>query len=840
MGFSNRVILGVIGAAVVITLITIPAVYYSRSGATKRPFTLQDYFNDTIRKKSYNLYWMSDKEYLHKERDGNVYLHNAETKDKYLYLSNATFKKVDATDYWLSGDHKYTAFESNYTKNFRHSYSASYSIYDMTQSTFVTPASLPRMVQYFSFAPEGNQYAYVSNFNIFLNSNVTAEPVQLTHDGKKNEILNGIPDWVYEEEIFASNGAIWWSSTGKFLAFAQFNDTDVQKVEFPWYGSEQYPITVAIPYPKAGSNLTKVKLFVVDTANPTLHSQLAPPASMAGRFVCTTCSLMLTRNTDFKAEVNAVRSQFDPFENLVIFSYFLLSDHILCSVTWATDERVAVQWLTRKQNHVVVAIYDFDGSSWREKEKFEQTSKTGWIGHYMPLPIFFAKDKLSFYKVMSDTQGYKHIHYIKNGKATPITSGKWEVIYISKLTKDAIYFVSNQHERNPVKRNLYKIMLGSSPSTPMCLTCGLHEDRCQYNSAYLSYDASFYRMDCYGQLALYVFASNNSAMQETFVTNNQSLDVIKMANIGVKCLYEFMSVLFGLGPGLPLYTLMDNRGSGAGTELSILEDNKELENLLTEFQMPTMKYGTVKIAGFDMWYQMMLPPDFQKSKKYPLLIDVYAGPCSQSVSYQNKLNWGTYLSSSLGIIVASVDGRGSGYQGDEIMHAIYRQLGTFEVEDQMSAVRKFINMGFIDKDRIAIWGWSYGGYVASMALGAGTGLFKCGIAVAPVAKWDYYDAVYTERYMGKPSENSDSYKNSTVISRAKNFKKVSYLLIHGTADDNVHFQQAAQISKALVEELVDFEAMWYTDKDHSLRGQALHHTYILMSHFLQKCFLNPE
>uniref|UniRef100_M4AAQ8 Fibroblast activation protein, alpha n=1 Tax=Xiphophorus maculatus TaxID=8083 RepID=M4AAQ8_XIPMA len=738
-GFSNRLVLGVIGAAVVITLITIPAVYYSRSGASKRPFTLQDYFNDTIRKKSYNLYWMSDKEYVHKETDGNVYLHNAETKDKDLYLSNATFKKVDATDYWLSGDHNYIAFESNYTKNFRHSYSASYSIYDMTKSTFVTPASLPRMVQYFSFAPEGNQYAYVSNFNIFLNSNVTAESVQLTTNGKKNEILNGIPDWIYEEEVFASNGAIWWSSTGRFLAYAQFNDTEVQKVEFSWYGSEQYPETVAIPYPKAGSNLTKVKLFVVDTANPTLHSQLALPASMAG------------------------------------------SDHILCSVTWATDERVAVQWLTRKQNHVVVAIYDFDGSSWREKEKFEQTSKTGWIGHYMPLPIFFAEDKLSFYKVMSDTQGYKHIHYIKNGKATPITSGKWEVIYISKLTKDAIYFVSNQHERNPVKRNLYKIMLGSSPSTPMCLTCGLHEDRCQYNSAYLSVDASFYRMDCYGQLALYVFA-----------------------------------------------------------KLSILEDNKDLENLLSEFQMPTMKYGTVKIAGFDMWYQMMLPPDFQKSKKYPLLIDVYAGPCSQSVSYQNKLNWGTYLSSSLGIIVASVDGRGSGYQGDEIMHAIYKHLGTFEVEDQMSAVRKFIDMGFIDKDRIAIWGWSYGGYVTSMALGAGTGLFKCGIAVAPVAKWDYYDAVYTERYMGKPSENSDSYKNSTVTSRAKNFKKVAYLLIHGTADDNVHFQQAAQISKALVEELVDFEAMWYTDKDHSLRGQAYHHTYTLMSHFLQKCLLNPE
>lgn len=741
--------LGVIGAAVVITLITIPAVYYSRSGATKRPFTLQDYFNDTIRKKSFNLYWMSDKEYVHKESDGNVYLYNAETKNKSLYLSNSTFEKVDATDYWLSGDHKYIAFESNYTKKFRHSYSASYSIYDTEKSTFITPMSLPRVVQYFAFAPVGNQYAYVSDFNIFLSSNVTAEAVQVTHNGKKNEVLNGIPDWVYEEEVFASNGAIWFSSKGKFLAYAQFNDTEVQKVEFSWYGSGQYPQTMTLPYPKAGSNLTKVKLFVVDTSNPSLRSQLAPPASISG------------------------------------------GDHILCSVTWATDERVAVQWLTRKQNHVVVAIYDFDGSSWTEKEKFEQASKTGWIGHYMPLPIFFAEDKLSFYKVMSDTQGYKHIHYIRNGKATPITSGKWEVIYISKLTKDTIYFVSNQHQANPVKRNLYKVMLGSSPSTPQCLTCNLQEDRCQYNSAYLSVDASFYRMDCYG-------------------------------------------------PGLPLYTLMDNRGSGAGKVLSILEDNKDLENILTEFQMPTMKYGTIKIAGFDMWYEMMLPPNFQKSKKYPLLIKVYAGPCSQSVSYQNKLNWGTYLSSSHGIIVASVDGRGSGYQGDELLHAIYKRLGTFEVEDQMSAVRKFIDMGFIDKDRIAIWGWSYGGYVSSMALGAGTGLFKCGIAVAPVAKWDYYDAVYTERYMGKPSENSDSYQNSSVTSRANNFKKVSYLLIHGTADDNVHFQQAAQISKALVEELVDFEAMWYTDKDHSLGGRAYHHTYTLMSHFLQKCLINPE
>uniref|UniRef100_A0A671YH73 Fibroblast activation protein, alpha n=1 Tax=Sparus aurata TaxID=8175 RepID=A0A671YH73_SPAAU len=712
----SKVMWGVVGAAVVITLITIPAVYFSESGGAKRPYTFEDYFNDTIRWKSFNVYWISDKEYLHKDRDGNLFLYNAETKQQSLYLSNSTFAQVDASGYLLSGDYKYIAFESNYTK-VRNSL-----------LMFLLVAHQNQLTAFFVFQ------AYITDYNIFIKSNVNAETVQVTHNGKKNEIQNGVPDWVYEEEVFASNGAIWWSSTGKYLAYVEFNDTDVHKVEFSWFGSEQYPETVIFPYPKHPHVLSDVK-------------------------------------------------------NLVTFCCLLLSDHILCSVTWPTDERVAVQWLTRKQNYVVVQIYDFDGSNWREKQKFEQTSKTGWVGHYVPLPIFFAQDNLCFYKVMSDAKGYKHIHYVKDGKATPITSGKWEVIYISKLTKDAIYYVSNEYQGIPVKRNLYKVMIGSSPSAPQCLTCSLNEDRCQYNSAYFSSDASYYRVDCYG-------------------------------------------------PGLPLYKLMDNRGPGA--DLGVLEDNKDLENILSEFQMPTMKYGTLKIAGFDLWYQMMLPPNFKKSKKYPLLIDVYGGPCSQRVDYRFKLNWGTYLSSSQGIIIASFDGRGSGYQGDAILHAIYKRLGTFEVEDQMTAVRKFIDMGFIDKDRIAIWGWSYGGYVTSMALGAGTGLFKCGIAVAPVAKWEYYDAVYTERYMGTPTDNSDSYKNSSVMARAKNFKTVNYLLVHGTADDNVHFQQAAQISKALVDEQVDFEAMWYTDKDHGLRGSAMRHNYALMSHFLQKCLLNPK
>uniref|UniRef100_A0A6Q2YZT1 Uncharacterized protein n=1 Tax=Esox lucius TaxID=8010 RepID=A0A6Q2YZT1_ESOLU len=714
MGCS-KVIWAVIGAAVVIALITVPmAIYLKRQdGLPKRPFTLEDYFNDTIRYKIYNLRWISDYEYLHKTRQGNIMLHNAETGNFVEYISNKTFEQVHATDYIISADRKYICFESNYSKQWRHSYTASYSIYDYDTSTFINPVNIPQLVQYFSWAPTGNKLAYVWNYNVYLKLNATAEAIQVTHNGKENKVLNGVPDWVYEEEVFSSNEAIWWSPTGKFLAYAEFNDTEVHAIEYSLYGYGQYPKTMVVPYPKAGSTNPKAKLFVVDTTNPSKRTQVVVPDSIGA------------------------------------------GDHFLGSVTWVTDERIAVQWTKRKQNHVVLQIYDFDGNKWNEKQHFEQISKTGWVGQYTPLQPMFAEDNISFYKVMSDAYGYKQLHYVKD--ATAITKGRWEVIYISKLTKDTIYYVSNEYQGRPGQRNAHTVLIE---------------------------EEAFYTYLCI--YFVYPFLSSP---------------------------VHFPSQYFKI-------------------ELLVLRDNRDLEDMLKDFLMPTMQ--------LDLWYQMMLPPKFQKNKKYPLLIDVYGGPGSQKADYRYRLNWGTYLSSTEGIIVASFDGRGSGYQGDKIMHSIYQRLGTFEVEDQITAVRKFIDMGFIDKERIAIWGWSYGGYVTSMALGSGSGLFKCGIAVAPVCKWEYYDSVYTERYMSKPKENEESYTNSTVTNRAKNFKSVDYLLVHGTADDNVHFQQSAQISKALVDQQVDFEAMWYTDKDHGLQGSAYHHVYTHMSHFLQKCLVKPK
>uniref|UniRef100_A0A8C1N193 Fibroblast activation protein, alpha n=1 Tax=Cyprinus carpio TaxID=7962 RepID=A0A8C1N193_CYPCA len=595
----------------------------------------------------------------------------------------------------------------------------------MESREFLSKVQIPPVTQLLVWAPVENKLAYVWNYNIYLKKNATAEAVQVTHNGKVNKILNGVPDWVYEEEVFASNEAIWWSPQGKYLAYLQINDTGVHNIEYSLYGNDQYPTTVFIPYPKAGCVIPRARLFVVDVENPSRQSEVLVPKSVG------------------------------------------VGDHYLRTVTWVTDERLAVQWLPRRQDSVLLQIYDYDGTNWKETSV---RINNYMVLTYFPAAPYFAANNMSFYKVMSNDNGYKHLHYVEAVKK------KKKKLFFQN------FHIHTCHSEIFLEKHIslaLRISISKSGhSAPECLTCSLYQDRCQYNSAYFSLNASFFRMDCYG-------------------------------------------------PGLPLFTLMDNRGPAK--EIQVLEDNKKLEKILTtELLMPTIKRIRIKATII-----CQLPnPHFTEKK--------YGGPASQNTDYVFRLEWATYLCSTEKVIIASFDGRGSGFQGDELMHAIYGRLGTYEVEDQISAVRKFIEMGFIDKDRIGMWGWSYGGYVTSMVLGSGSGLFKCGIAVAPVAKWDYYDAVYTERYMHRPEENTESYKNSTVTDRAKNFKSVQYMLVHGTADDNVHFQQAAQISKALVENQVDFEAMWYTDKDHGLSGKARYHLYAHLNHFLQNCFAEKK
>ncbi|NXE46567.1 DPP4 peptidase, partial [Casuarius casuarius] len=736
---------------------------------SRKTYTLQNYLNDDYTYKTYDLQWISGNQYLHETANGDIRLFDADsgTSEKSSEVfSNTTLDKYKATTVLLSPDQKFALLQYSYTKLWRHSYTASYYIYDFNTSSILDDKLLPTDIQCISWSPVGHKLAYVWGNNVYVKASPTTEAVQITKNGEENKIFNGIPDWVYEEEMFGTHSALWWSPSGNFLAYASFNDTEVPLMEYSFYSEDtlQYPKTISLPYPKAGAKNPAVQFFIVDTQSlPAFNStEISPPE-----------------------EINS-------------------GDHYLSVVTWVTDERICLQWLRRIQNFSVLAVCDFASATgnWtcpKEKQRTEE-SKTGWIGYFQPSVPYFTPDNTTYYKVFSNAMGYKHIHYI-NGSEAPIaiTEGEWEVTSIEAVTSNFLYYISNENGGMPGGRNLYKVLLESSPSSTKCVSCDLNEERCQYYSVSFSEDAQYYQLVCYG-------------------------------------------------PGLPMSTL---HRSSDDNVIRYLENNTELDNSLKDIQMPSKEIGSISVAGYDLWYQMILPPHFDSSKKYPLLLEVYAGPCSQKVDNVFRINWATYLASTEQIIVASFDGRGSGYQGDEIMHAINRRLGTYEVEDQIAAARKFSEMSFVDKDRIALWGWSYGGYVTSMVLGSGSGVFKCGIAVAPVSSWQYYgitfcsffitDSIYTERYMGLPTEsdNLQNYNSSTVMARAEKFKQVDYLLIHGTADDNVHFQQAAQISKALVDAEVDFQAMWYTDKDHAISGQAHKHIYTHMSHFIKQCFSLP-
>uniref|UniRef100_A0A8C4V425 Fibroblast activation protein alpha n=1 Tax=Falco tinnunculus TaxID=100819 RepID=A0A8C4V425_FALTI len=593
-------------------------------------------------------------------------------------------------------------------------------------SGFVTENQLPHKIQYISWSPVGHK--------LVKDIYVPLAPIKITSDGKQNTIFNGIPDWVYEEEMLATKYALWWSPSGKYLAYVQFNDSDIPVIEYSYFGEDQYPRKIIIPYPKAGAKNPTIKVFIVDTTN----TEASGPKEV---------------------------------------------DHYFTWLTWVTDSRICVQWLKRIQNFSVLAICDFKGDSntWDcpENQQHIEESQTGWAGGFFVSTPYFTSDSSSYYKIFSDKNGYKHIHYINGSNAIQITRGKWEAIYIFRVTNDALFYSSNEFEGYPGRRNIYKISIGSKPIRKQCITCNLRKERCQYYTARFSERSKYYALICYG--------------------------------------------MYSMG-------------------LRVLEDNWELQSALQEIKLPKEEIKKLEVDGITLWYKMLLPPQFDRTKKYPLLIQVYGGPCSQNVKETFSISWITYLASKEEIIVALVDGRGTAYQGDKILHAVYRRLGVYEVEDQISAVKKFIEMGFIDEKRIAIWGWSYGGYVTSLALGSGSGVFKCGMAVAPVSSWEYYASIYTERFMGLPveSDNLEHYKNSTVMARAKNFQNVEYLLIHGTADDNVHFQNSAQIAKALVNAQVDFQAMWYTDQNHGIPGLSSKHLYTHMTHFLKQCFSLSE
>jgi dipeptidyl-peptidase 4 len=280
----------------------------------------------------------------------------------------------------------------------------------------------------------------------------------------------------------------------------------------------------------------------------------------------------------------------------------------------------------------------------------------------------------------------------------------------------------------------------------------------------------------------------------------------------------------------PVYRLINAEGK----LVRVLEDNNALRKKIDGYKLGAIRFIKVKGQEAMLNGYMITPPAFDSSKKYPVLMYQYSGPGSQEVADRFPLGnfWWHQLLASKGYIILCVDGTGTGFRGEEFAKKTYLQLGKYESDDQIAVAKNIGAWSFVDKNRIGIWGWSYGGFMSSTCLFKGNEVFKAAIAVAPVTNWRYYDNIYTERYMRTPQENPSGYDNNSPEKMAEKLKG-KFLLIHGTADDNVHFQNAAILVNELVKAGKDFDSEYYPDRAHGISGgNTRFHLYSKMTQFL--------
>lgn len=625
-------------------------------------------------------------------------------------------------DYILSPDEKLILIQTETKPIYRHSFTAVYYIYNVKNNK-MEPLSNNGPQQVPLFSPDGNQIAFVRNNNIYLVKLLFGNSEsQVTKDGEYNHVLNGIPDWVYEEE-FSFNRAFDFSADSKMIAYVRFDESAVPMFSFPWYKGlapektsyATYPGAYEYKYPKAGEVNSKVSVHTYDIKS---H---------------------VTRKMDLQID----------------------SDGYIPRIKFTSDpEKLAIMTLNRHQNRLDLYMANPRSGLCKVaiRDEAEQYIKES------------AYSNIKFYPehivMMSEKDGYNHLYLytIAGNLVKQITKGQFEVTSFLGWDQKANVFYYASNEGSPLRTAIYKID-GKGKKTKLSTRSG-----------------------------------SNSAIFST----NQKYYINTFSNISTPT----------------LITLNDNRGK----ELTTLLDNSKLKAQTAQLNMPQKEFFTFRTSsGVELNGWMMKPANFNANKKYPVILHQYSGPGSQQVidrwgigSFGDGGLFEAYMCDK-GYIMVCVDGRGTGGRGAAFEKCTYLQLGVKEAEDQVETARYLGTLPYIDGKRIGIWGWSFGGYNTLMSMSDGSGAFKAGVAIAAPSDWRFYDTVYTERFMRTPKENAEGYDAGSAIKRAPQLKG-SLLLIHGTADDNVHYQNCAEYSEALVQAGIQFDMQVYTNRNHGIFG----------------------
>lgn len=633
-------------------------------------------------------------------------------------------KSIDS--YSFDKNEKKILIATNSNSIFRHSFTAQYFIYDIpskTVNSFTTNA-----IQEPTFSADGTKIAYAFENNLYVHDLSSGVKIQITQDGQKNKIINGITDWVYEEE-FAFVKAYDWNVTGTKIAYIKFDETEVPEFSMDMYNEGLYPTQTVFKYPKAGEKNAIVSLHIFDLKSGTTKK---------------------INLGDYK-------------------------DFYIPRIKWTNDAAIlSVQVMNRHQNNLDLHFVDANAGTTKIVLNEKDAAYVDITDN-----LTFLKDNSFIWT--SEKDGFNHIyHYDKSGKLKKqITSGKWEVTNYYGFDEKSGMIYYQSVENGSINRDVYAV-----------------------------------KVDGKSKVRLSSKTGTNSA---TFSPN-----------------FQFFINTYSSATSAPMYTLNDSK---SGAIIKTIVSNEAVEQKLAKYDVTPKEFfvlTTEKGHQLNAW--MIKPKDFDPNKKYPVFMYQYSGPGSQQVdnAWNSTDDYWFMMLAQQGYIVACVDGRGTGFKGAAFKKCTQKELGKYEVEDQIDAAKVIGKYNYVDASRIGIFGWSYGGFMSSNCLFQGADVFKMAIAVAPVTSWRYYDSIYTERYMQTPQENASGYDNNSPINHVSKLKG-NFLLIHGTADDNVHVQNTMKMVEALVQANKQFDWAIYPDKNHGIYGGKTRlQLYTKMTNFIKE------
>lgn len=637
-------------------------------------------------------------------------------------VKNTMGCKIDGfDDYVLSPDGKRMLIQTKTERIYRRSFKADFYIYNI-ESRRLDRLSDGDKQQIPTWSPDGQQVAFVREGNIFLVKLLydNAE-IQVTKDGKFNEVINGLPDWVNEEE-FGFNSALTFNADGTMICWIRYDESKVKTYSLEMYKGmkpakeeyDTYPGFYSYKYPKAGEDNSTVSAWSYDIKSHKINRLQVP--------------------LDADGYMPRIKPTNDPMR-IVVYTMNRHQDD-LC--LYAVNPRSTVAQLIIKE-HVDKYVRE------------EAMEGVKFVGDKILLP--------------SDRSGYTKLYiYNMNGQ-------------LQRTIGDGNYDITSVYGYDPKTGDVYyqaaalgatdrQVYVTHKNGKTVRLT-----DREGWNTAFFSGDFQY-------------FVNTWSDYNTPYVFTTRTRE---------------------------------------GKLINTIEDNKAVKQLVSDYgfcKREPFSFTTSEGVVLNGW--MVKPKDFDANKKYPVIMHQYSGPGSQQVTNSwsaGSMGQGGAFDSYLaqeGFIVVSVDGRGTGGRGSEFEKCTYLNLGNLESKDQVETALYVGSLPYVDKDRIGIWGWSYGGFNTLMSMSEGRGVFRAGVAIAPPTNWKYYDSVYTERYMRTPKENPDGYATNP-IERAPKLHG-ALLICHGTADDNVHPQNTYEYSEALVQADKDFRELFYTNRNHSIFG----------------------